>query len=98
MSFQYAVIPRLELQLEGMETLKSNRFLKERVTDEMVASVVSRWTGIPVEKMMVAEIDKLILMEEHLKTKIVGQERAVEIVSNAIRRVESGLKRIRNDQ
>ncbi|MBL6865427.1 MAG: ATP-dependent chaperone ClpB [Rhodospirillales bacterium] len=88
---QYAVIPRLELQLEGMETLKSNRFLKERVTDEMVASVVSRWTGIPVEKMMVGEIDKLILMEEHLKTKIVGQERAVEIVSNAIRRSRAGL-------
>ena len=88
---QYAVIPRLELQLEGMETLKSNRFLKERVTDEMVASVVSRWTGIPVEKIMVGEIDKLILMEEHLKTKVVGQERAVEIVSNAIRRSRAGL-------
>ncbi len=88
---QYAVIPRLELQLEGMETLKSNRFLKERVTDEMVASVVSRWTGIPVEKIMVGEIDKLILMEEHLKTKIVGQEKAVEVVSNAIRRSRAGL-------
>ena len=88
---QYAVIPRLELQLEGMESLKSNRFLKERVTDEMVASVVSRWTGIPVEKIMVGEIDKLILMEEHLKTKIVGQEKAVEVVSNAIRRSRAGL-------
>ncbi|MAV88218.1 MAG: ATP-dependent chaperone ClpB [Rhodospirillaceae bacterium] len=88
---QYDVIPRLEQQLQEMETLKGNRFIKEKVTDEMVASVVSRWTGIPLEKIMVGELEKLLNMEEELKTKVIGQEEAIKVISNSIRRSRAGL-------
>jgi ATP-dependent Clp protease ATP-binding subunit ClpB len=67
------------------------RFLKEEVDEEDVAEVVSRWTGIPVSKLMEGEVEKLVRMEEGLHARVVGQDEAVAAVSNAIRRARSGL-------
>ncbi len=77
---------------EQLAELQSERkFLKEEVDEEDVAEVVSRWTGIPVVKLMEGEIEKLIKMEEGLHHRVVGQDEAVSAVSNAIRRARSGL-------
>jgi ATP-dependent Clp protease ATP-binding subunit ClpB len=67
------------------------RFLKEEVDEEDIAEVVSRWTGIPVARLMEGEIEKLVTMERNLHVRVVGQDEAVEAVSNAIRRARSGL-------
>jgi ATP-dependent Clp protease ATP-binding subunit ClpB len=66
--------------------------LKEEVDDEDVAEVVSRWTGIPVSKMLEGERDKLVRMEDRLHRRVIGQEEAVSAVSNAVRRARSGLQ------
>ena len=65
--------------------------LKEEVDDEDVAEVISRWTGIPVSKMLEGEKEKLVRMEERLHKRVIGQSEAVEAVSNAVRRARSGL-------
>jgi ATP-dependent Clp protease ATP-binding subunit ClpB len=70
---------------------KDRRFLKEEVDEEDIAEVVSRWTGIPVSKLMEGEVEKLVHMEQGLHERVVGQTEAVEAVSNAIRRARSGL-------
>jgi len=70
---------------------EDRKFLKEEVDEEDVAEVVSRWTGIPVSKLMAGEVEKLVHMEDGLHTRVVGQDEAVEAVSNAIRRARSGL-------
>jgi ATP-dependent Clp protease ATP-binding subunit ClpB len=86
-------IPQLKRQLE--ETLKSERegakLVRNKVTEEEVAEVVSKWTGIPVSKMLESEKDKLIRMEDFLEKRVVGQHEALTIVSNAIRRARAGL-------
>ncbi|MEQ3695345.1 MAG: ATP-dependent chaperone ClpB [Pseudomonadales bacterium] len=92
---QYGVIPALEARLkeatkreeQGLE----NTLLRNKVTEEEVAEVVSRWTGIPISKMMEGERDKLLAMEGLLHQRVVGQEQAVVAVSNAIRRSRAGL-------
>lgn len=66
--------------------------LKEEVDSDDVAEVVSRWTGIPVSKMLEGETERLIQMEERLRTRVIGQDEAVEAVSNAVRRARSGLQ------
>src|SRR4029079_15002105 len=66
--------------------------LKEEVDEEDVAEVVSRWTGIPVSKMLEGEMQKLLKLEEHLHLRVVGQDEAVRAVSNAIRRARAGLQ------
>jgi ATP-dependent Clp protease ATP-binding subunit ClpB len=66
--------------------------LKEEVDDEDIAEVVSRWTGIPVSKMLEGEREKLVQMESRLQRRVIGQERAIEAVSNAVRRARSGLQ------
>jgi ATP-dependent Clp protease ATP-binding subunit ClpB len=77
---------------EQLAELQSDRkFLKEEVDEEDVAEVVSRWTGIPVSKLMEGEIEKLVKMEEGLHRRVIGQDEAVSAVSNAIRRARSGL-------
>ncbi len=91
---QYGRIPELERRLE--QALKSdrsaaNKLLRNKVTDEEVAEVVSKWTGIPVSKMLEGEKEKLLRMEQHLETRVVGQSEAVQTVSNAIRRARAGL-------
>ncbi|MGD9366000.1 MAG: ATP-dependent chaperone ClpB [Desulfobacteraceae bacterium] len=84
---------RMELTRQELETLQSNRkMLKEEVDDEDIAEVVSRWTGIPVSKMLEGEREKLICMEDRLARRVVGQRRAIEAVSNAVRRARSGLQ------
>src|SRR5262249_33322194 len=86
-------IPQLKRQLE--DTLKSERdgtkLVRNKVTEEEVAEVVSKWTGIPVAKMLESEKDKLIRMEDFLEKRVVGQHEALAIVSNAIRRARAGL-------
>ncbi|WP_298636475.1 ATP-dependent chaperone ClpB [uncultured Umboniibacter sp.] len=92
---QYGVIPALEARLkdatEREEQGVENTLLRNKVTEEEVAEVVSRWTGIPISKMMEGERDKLLAMEGLLHQRVVGQEQAVVAVSNAIRRSRAGL-------
>lgn len=91
---QYAKIPELEKQLaeaSSKEQKKEMRLLRNRVTDEEVAEVVSKWTGIPVSKMLESEKDKLLRMEDFLHKRIIGQSQAVRAVCNAIRRSRAGL-------
>ena len=90
---QYGRIPELEQQLADAGELnqQDNQLLRNRVTDEEIAEVVSRWTGVPVAKMLEGEKDKLLRMEEEIATRLVGQSEAVAAVANAIRRSRAGL-------
>jgi ATP-dependent Clp protease ATP-binding subunit ClpB len=93
---QYGEIPAAEkdvkdAQEELAKVQGTGSFLKEEVTDEDIAAVVSKWTGVPVSKMLEGERDKLLRMEDALKTRVVGQEDAVIAVSNAVRRSRAGL-------
>ncbi|HIJ24305.1 MAG: ATP-dependent chaperone ClpB [Gammaproteobacteria bacterium] len=92
---QYGQIPALEQQLtaasEAEGDQSENQLLRNKVTDEEIAEVVSRWTGIPVSKMLEGERDRLLRMEDALKERVIGQCEAVEAVSNAIRRSRAGL-------
>ena len=91
---QYGVIPMLEAEIEKASQAEEHtetRLLKRRVTEEEIATVVSRWTGIPVDKMLEGERDKLLRMEEALHESVMGQNEAVSAVSNAVRRSRSGL-------
>jgi ATP-dependent Clp protease ATP-binding subunit ClpB len=90
---QYGRIPELEKRLGAALALekKESRLLRNRVTDEEVAEVVSKWTGIPVSKMLEGEREKLLRMEEALRERVVGQDEAVRAVSDAIRRSRAGL-------
>ncbi|MBV9522228.1 MAG: AAA family ATPase, partial [Alphaproteobacteria bacterium] len=87
----YGIIPDLERKLKAAEGAEG-RMLDEAVTDRHIAGVVSRWTGIPVEKMLTGERDKLLKMEDNLRRRVVGQDEAVVAVSNAIRRARAGLQ------
>jgi len=93
---RYGEIPAAEKQVEALQqTLASvqatQSFLKEEVTDEDIARVVSKWTGVPVSKMLEGERDKLLQMEERLGARVIGQKEAVIAVSNAVRRSRAGL-------
>ena len=90
---QYGQIPELEKQLaEALASEKQTyQLARNRVTEEEVAEVVSKWTGIPVTKMLESEKEKLIAMESFLETRVVGQAEALEAVSNAVRRSRAGL-------
>jgi ATP-dependent Clp protease ATP-binding subunit ClpB len=90
---QYSIIPTLEKQLAsaGAEEQVEKRLLRNRVTEEEIAEVVSKWTGIPVSKMLEGERDKLLRMEESLHSRVMGQNEAVVAVSNAVRRSRAGL-------
>jgi ATP-dependent Clp protease ATP-binding subunit ClpB len=88
----YGVIPDLETQLATAETTAYEPLLNEAVSDADIAGVVSRWTGIPVDKMLTGERDKLLHMEESLRARVVGQDEAVIAVSNAVRRSRAGLQ------
>jgi ATP-dependent Clp protease ATP-binding subunit ClpB len=88
----YGVIPDLERGLAQAQQEQSQRMVQEEVTDSDIAQVVSRWTGIPVDRMLEGERDKLLQMEEKLHTRVVGQDEAVTAVSNAVRRARVGLQ------
>ena len=91
---RYGEIPELERELGEAESRTDGNagFLKEEVDDEDVAEVVAKWTGIPVSKLMEGEVEKLIHMEERLHERVIGQDEAVEAVSNALRRSRAGLQ------
>lgn len=90
---QYGVIPDLErsLQMVDQHGHSENQLLRSKVTEEEIAEVVSKWTGIPVSKMLEGERDKLLKMESLLHQRVIGQEEAVVAVSNAVRRSRAGL-------
>jgi ATP-dependent Clp protease ATP-binding subunit ClpB len=90
---QYGEIPKLEkeLDLASQAEMQDTSLLRSRVTEEEIAEVVSKWTGIPVSKMMEGERDKLLRMEQELNHRVVGQGEALKAVSNAIRRSRAGL-------
>ena len=90
---QYGRIPELEKRLAAAEAgeSQSTRLVRNKVTEEEIAEVVSKWTGIPVSKMLEGEKEKLLRMEEALGRRVVGQDEALKIVSNAIRRSRAGL-------
>ncbi|WP_027148201.1 ATP-dependent chaperone ClpB [Methylobacter tundripaludum] len=90
---QYGIIPALEKQLHSAAPAEAQKMtlLRNKVTEEEIAEVVSKWTGIPVSKMMEGERDKLLHMEEQLSKRVIGQEEALKAVSNAIRRSRAGL-------
>jgi ATP-dependent Clp protease ATP-binding subunit ClpB len=92
---RYSLIRQAEAELAKvttqMETSSSPRMLKEEVDEEDIARIVSKWTGIPVSKMLEGEVKKLVNMEERLRQRVIGQDEAVERVSNAIRRSRAGL-------
>jgi len=94
---QYGEMARLESELKKEEEKlaglqKSEKMLKEEVDEEDVAEVVSKWTGIPVSRMLEGEMEKLVHMEERLKQRVIGQDDAVTAVSNAVRRARAGLQ------
>ncbi|MCW8958958.1 MAG: AAA family ATPase, partial [Gammaproteobacteria bacterium] len=90
---QYGKIPELEKQLASCEDveLAEPKLLRNKVTDEEIAEVVSKWTGIPVSKMLEGERDKLLRMEAELHKRVIGQDEAIKAVSDAIRRSRAGL-------
>ncbi len=91
---QHVDIPELETQLQQAEQSEQDEDALEAdvVSADMIAGVVSRWTGVPVEKMLEGERDKLLAMEKVLRARVVGQEQAVKAVSDAVRRARAGLK------
>ena len=90
---QYGRLPELEKQLAAAQEAETTGFtlLQDKVTDEEIAEVVARWTGVPVSKMLEGERDKLLKMEDALHARVVGQDEAVKVVSDAVRRARAGL-------
>ncbi|MCA3631480.1 MAG: ATP-dependent chaperone ClpB [Methylobacterium sp.] len=89
----YSTIPQLEKKLAALEeAAKAGALISESVTPDSIAQVVSRWTGIPVDRMLAGEREKLLSMEEELGKRVVGQREAVEAVSTAVRRARAGLQ------
>ncbi|MCG3177253.1 MAG: Chaperone protein ClpB 1 [Candidatus Omnitrophica bacterium] len=93
---RYGRLKDLERTLEAhndrlRQLQKAGRILKEEVDEEDIAGVVSKWTGIPVSKLLQGELDKLVHMEERLRSRVVGQNEAIDLISNAVRRSRSGL-------
>ncbi|MBE6444980.1 MAG: ATP-dependent chaperone ClpB [Alphaproteobacteria bacterium] len=90
---QYSIIPELEQRISSIEkqTKKNKNSFSETVTEENIASIVSKWTGIPVDKMLEGEKEKLLHMEEYLSQRVIGQKEAISAVSNAVRRSRAGI-------
>jgi ATP-dependent Clp protease ATP-binding subunit ClpB len=92
---KFGTLIDLEKQLKKEEEVfnkKGPRLLKEEIDEEDIAEIVSKWTGIPVTKLLEGEVQKLLHLEEHLHLRVIGQEEAIEVVSNAVRRARAGLK------
>jgi ATP-dependent Clp protease ATP-binding subunit ClpB len=93
---QYGELPKAEAELQKLNAIQDGssggtRMLKEEVDEEDIAKIVSKWTGIPVSKMLEGEVKKLVHMEERLRERVVGQDAALSVVANAIRRSRAGL-------
>jgi len=94
---RYGALPKLQAEIESetaklAEMQKHGALLREEVTEEDIAEIVSKWTGVPVTKMLESEVQKLVRMEDNLRRRVIGQEEAVTAVSNAVRRSRAGLK------
>jgi len=94
---RYGQLPQLQRDVDAAsaklaEMQKGGALLREEVTDEDIAEIVSKWTGVPVTKMLESEIQKLVRMEDRLQQRVIGQEEAITAVSNAVRRSRAGLK------
>ena len=89
---QYGSIPDLERKVQAAQAGQHNRMLNEEVRDSDIAAVVSRWTGVPVDKMLEGEREKLLKMEEALRKRVIGQNEAIGAVSEAVRRARAGLQ------
>ncbi|MGI9036597.1 MAG: ATP-dependent Clp protease ATP-binding subunit, partial [Pyrinomonadaceae bacterium] len=94
---QYGTIPTLEKQLASEQNRladlqKDGVYLKEEVSEEDVAEVVAKWTGVPVSKMLEGEMQKLVTMEDKLRSRVIGQDEALNAVANAVRRARAGLQ------
>src|SRR5690606_31531141 len=88
----YSVIPGIEKKLKEIEDKGSDAMVEEAVTPNHIAQVVSRWTGVPVDRMLEGEKDKLLRMEDEIGKRVVGQDEAVKAVSTAVRRARAGLQ------
>jgi ATP-dependent Clp protease ATP-binding subunit ClpB len=88
----YGLIPELEQKITEADEAPDGNMLQEEVTDSHVAGVVSRWTGVPVDKMLEGEREKLLEMEQGLGARVIGQEEAISAISNAVRRARAGLQ------
>ena len=88
----YSIVPNIEQQLELAKKSTKQKMVKEEVTENDIASIVSRWTGIPVDKMMAEEKEKLLSMENVLSQRVIGQKAAIKAVADSIRRSRVGLK------
>ncbi|HEX2060483.1 MAG TPA: AAA family ATPase, partial [Thermoanaerobaculia bacterium] len=94
---RYGQIPQMQREIDALngklaEMQKGGALLREEVTDEDIAEIVSKWTGVPVTKMLESEMQKLVRMEDNLQRRVIGQEDAVRAVANAVRRSRAGLK------
>ncbi|HEY9683126.1 MAG TPA: ATP-dependent chaperone ClpB [Oculatellaceae cyanobacterium] len=92
---KFGTLRELEKQLKDQETVfneKGPRLLKEEIDEEDIAEIVSKWTGVPVTKLLEGEVQKLLSLEDQLHKRVIGQEEAIEVVSNAVRRARAGLK------
>ena len=89
---QYGSIPDLEQKLANADGKERHSMVEEMVTEAHIASIVSRWTGIPVDKMLEGEREKLVQMEQRLALRVIGQAEAITAVSNAVRRARAGLQ------
>jgi ATP-dependent Clp protease ATP-binding subunit ClpB len=89
---RYGALPALEKELEERDSQQADSMVKEEVDEDDVAAVVARWTGIPVDRLLEGETEKLIQMEERLHQRVVGQDEAVEAIANALRRARTGLQ------
>ena len=92
----YGVLPEIQQRIQGMESqltdIKSARMLKEEVDAEDIAEIVSKWTHIPTTRLMEAEVQRLLMMEDRLRQRVVGQDTTLQVVSDAIRRSRAGLQ------
>jgi ATP-dependent Clp protease ATP-binding subunit ClpB len=93
---QYGELPKLDAELKRLDAVQDGkggapRMLKEEVDEEDIAKIVSKWTGIPVSRMLEGEVKKLVRMEERLRERVIGQDAALSVVANAIRRSRAGL-------
>ena len=89
---RHGTIPELEKKLDNLKNSNNNKILSDRVTEELVASVISRWTNIPISKLTKGEKEKVLNLEENMKLRVKGQDEALKLVSDAIIRSRSGIK------
>ncbi len=89
---QYSVIPKIEKEIETLSNNSNHKLITETVREEDIAEVVSKWTHIPVSKLMEGEREKLISLADELKKRVIGQDHAIELISNAILRQRAGIK------